>query len=365
MFTTQQQQNRDHRDDVRISLLQNQNPVQQREGIEKHIKVILDRLERDEKYDINDGSHDIEDIFDRVKSDGTLQRMFEASGIPYTNENIAERLDAANLRRVTAIANPVTFPPRVLAPHPIASFFGRVAEDDLDTQVRREMEERQQQRIDKYKGYLRSIQDGDTFATKVHTLSTGICSKFGSCFRGGFGRIKKTKNVRRKNKSHRIQSGGCTDRQKGIAAQIRTFTQGELREELNSIVHSGDSISAKSHYPSNPYIDLSNSFDSKAEDVINRAIKFIKENEHISYKNKKKILNGISQFNTITNATSTINKSTTSLSNQVTPKKTFKDAITANRMTTNAPIRRSRTSRRGRSRRGRSRRSRTSRRSRS
>ena len=158
------------------------------------------------------------------------------------------------------------------------------------------------------------------------------------------------------------QSGGCTDRQKGIAAQIRTFTQGDLREELNNIVHSGDSISAKSHHPSNPYIDLSNRFDSKAEDVINRAIKFIKENEHISYKNKKKILNGIFQFNTMTNATSTIDKSSTT-STRVTPRKSFKDATNANKMTTNAPIRRSRTSRRGRSRR--SRRSRTSRRSRS
>ena len=163
------------------------------------------------------------------------------------------------------------------------------------------------------------------------------------------------------------KSGGCTDRQKGIAAQIRTFTHGDLREELNSIVHSGDSISAKSHHPSNPYIDLSNSFDSKVEDVLNRAIKFIKENEHISYKNKKKILNGISQFNTMTNANATTfnNKSTTSLSSQVTPKKTFKDAMTANRMTTNAPIRRSRRSRRGRSRRSRRGRSRRSRRSRS
>ena len=286
--------------------------------------------------------------------------MFESSGIPYTNENIAERLDAANLRRVTAIANTVTFPPRVLAPHPIASFLGLAVEDDVATQVRNKMSGEKAERIDKYKGYLTSIQGGNTFASNVHTLSTGICSKFGSCFRGGFGRIKKTKNVRRKNKSHRIQSGGCTDRQKGIAAQIRTYTHGELREELNSIVHSGDSISAaKSHHPSNPYIDLSNSFDTKAEDVINRAIKFIKENEHISYKNKKKILNGISQFNTMTNATSTINKSSTT-STRVTPRKSFKDATNANRMTTNAPIRRSRTSRRGRSRT-----SRTSRRSRS
>ena len=160
------------------------------------------------------------------------------------------------------------------------------------------------------------------------------------------------------------QSGGCTDRQKGVAAQIRTYTHGELREELNSIVHSGDSISAaKSHHPSNPYIDLSNSFDTKAEDILNRAISFIKDNEHISYKNKKKILNGIVQFNTTTNANARTvnNKSTTTLSNQVTPKKTFKDAITANRMTTNATVK-FRRSRRNRSRRNRSR---TSRRSRS
>lgn len=154
------------------------------------------------------------------------------------------------------------------------------------------------------------------------------------------------------------QSGGCTDRQKGIAAQLRTFTNNELREELNKIVHSGDSVGAKTHHPSNEYIDLSNNFDSKAEDVINRAIKFIKENQHISYKNKKKILNGIFQFNTMTNANAkTIIHKSTMTSNQVTPKKTFKDAITINRMTTNARVR---TSRRGRSRTSRrSRRSRT------
>ena len=139
MFTSQQQQHRDHRDDVRVRLLgQYTSPDKQREAIEKYIKVRLDRLEIErENYDINDGSHDIEDIFDNIK-DGTLQRMFESSGIPYTNENIAERLDAANLRRVTALANPVTFPPRVLAPNPVASFFGRALEDDVDTQVRRE-----------------------------------------------------------------------------------------------------------------------------------------------------------------------------------------------------------------------------------
>lgn len=147
--------------------------------------------------------------------------------------------------------------------------------------------------------------------------------------------------------------GGCTDRQKGIAAQIRTFTHGDLREELNNIVHSGDSISAKTHHPSNEYIDLSNNFDSKVEDVLKKAIDFIKDNERISYKHKKKILNGIVNFNSTTNAT-TMNKSTTST--RVTPRKTFKDATNANRMTTNATVKSRRSQRnRNRSRRSRSR----------
>ena len=143
--------------------------------------------------------------------------------------------------------------------------------------------------------------------------------------------------------------GGCTDRQKGIAAQIRTFTHGDLRDELNNIVHSGDSITAKSHYPSNQYIDLSNNFDSKAENVLKKAIDFIKDNEHIGYKNKKKILNGIVNFNSTTNATTMHNKPTI-ISTRVTPQKTFKDATNAKRMTTNATVkfRRSRRSRRSR-----------------
>jgi hypothetical protein len=159
------------------------------------------------------------------------------------------------------------------------------------------------------------------------------------------------------------QSGGCTDRQKGIAAQLRTFTQGDLREELNNIVHSGDGNHAKSHHPSNDYIDLSNNYDSKAEDVLNKAIDFIKDNEKLGYKNKKKILNGIVQLNSKTNATTIYNKPTTTLS-RVTPRKTFKDATNAHRMTTNATVKSRRNQRsrsRSRSRRNRSRRSRRSR----
>jgi hypothetical protein len=159
------------------------------------------------------------------------------------------------------------------------------------------------------------------------------------------------------------QSGGCTDRQKGIAAQIRTFTNSELREELNKIVHSGDSVSAKTHHPSNEYIDLSNNFDSKAEDVINRGIDFIKNSHNIKYKQQNKILNGIVQLHSKTNATTMYNKPTTTLS-RVTPRKSFKDITsTKTRITPNASVK-SRRSRRSRNRNRRSR-SRKSRRSRS
>jgi hypothetical protein len=164
------------------------------------------------------------------------------------------------------------------------------------------------------------------------------------------------------------KSGGCTDRQKGIAAQIRTFTNSELREELNKIVHSGDSTSSKTHHPSNEYIDLSNNFDSKAEGVINRGIDFIKNSDNIKYKQKNKILNGVVQLNSKTNATTMYNKPTTTLS-RVTPRKSFKDiTATKTRITPNETTvksRRSRSRSRSRNRRSRRNQSRRSRRSRS
>ena len=162
------------------------------------------------------------------------------------------------------------------------------------------------------------------------------------------------------------KSGGCTDRQKGIAAQIRTFTNGELREELNKIVHSGDSVSSKTHHPSNEYIDLSNNFDSDAEAEINKGIEFIKNSDKIKYKQKNKILNGIVQLNSTTaNATTMYNKPFTTLS-RVTPRKSFKDITsTKTRITPNNTTVKARRSRRSRSRsRNRRSRSRKSRRSR-
>ena len=300
--------------------------------MEEYISLVLDELEEQEGFDVNDPSHDVMTVISKIKNahDRAFKRMFRGGPMyerDYNNRYIADRLDAANLKRVTERKTP-----------PPTSFwsFGSPPPNP---------------EVEKNERYFQQIQAGNTFRSKVDALPEKLC-----CFNKGgkYGKHKKTKKAG--------QSGGCTDRQKGIAAQIRTFTHGDLREELNNIVHSGDGNHAKSHHPSNDYIDLSNNYDSKAEDVLNKAIDFIKDNDKVGYKHKKKILNGIVQLNSKTNATTTYNKLTTL--SRVTPRKTFKDAINAHRMTTNATVksRRSRTSRsRSRTRRNRSRRNRRSR----
>ena len=151
--------------------------------------------------------------------------MFEISGIPYTNENIAEILDAANLRRIEDIIREIEGSPwfeqkqRVLEPHFFSAAVSKVkkafTEDDIvDVQEEEKREDIEQQRLDKYKRYLESITTyRNTFARRVRTLPAGVSS---NCITqgGGFGRVKKTKkkvrrskrkykNVHRKNKSHR------------------------------------------------------------------------------------------------------------------------------------------------------------------
>ena len=207
----------------RIRLLEHDG-VNQRQTIETYIYDKLVRFDTIEKYDINDPTHNISDIFSKIE-DRFLKQMFDSSRIPYTNENIAAILDAANLRRVKKIIAEIrgsswfTKRERVLDPHPFSAALSKVTDylirDVVDVEEEERMDREKQQRLDKYNGYLVSIEGGNTFASRVHTLPTGVCSKFScSMLGGGFGRVKKTKkkvrrskrkykNVRRKNKSHR------------------------------------------------------------------------------------------------------------------------------------------------------------------
>lgn len=63
------------------------------------------------------------------------------------------------------------------------------------------------------------------------------------------------------------QSGGASTYQKGQAAELRTYTNGKVRKQLNQIVHSGDKKPKKG----NKFIDPTNSYDPKAQKVINKA----------------------------------------------------------------------------------------------
>ena len=209
--------------DSRIRFLKHLDSDKQKETIETYIYDIIRSLDRIHKYDINDPRHSIADIFSKIKNEN-LRQMFEISRIPYTNENIAEILDAANLRRVNDIIREIEGSPwfeqkqRVLEPHFFSAAVSKVkkafTEDIVDVQEEEKRDNIEQQRLDKYKRYLESITTyHNTFARRVRTLPADVSSK---CITqgGGFGRVKKTKkkvrrskrkykNVHRKNKSHR------------------------------------------------------------------------------------------------------------------------------------------------------------------
>jgi len=209
--------------DSRIRLLKHLDSDKQKETIETYIYDIIRSLDRIHKYDINDPKHSIADIFSKIKNEN-LEKMFEISGIPYTNENIAKILDAANLRRIKDIIREIEGSPwfqqkqRVLEPNPFspAAVLSKVKnafnKDVVDVQEEEKGDDIEQQRLDKYKRYLESITKyHNTFARRVRTLPADAgCIMQG----GGFGRVKKTKkkarrskrkykNVHRKNKSHR------------------------------------------------------------------------------------------------------------------------------------------------------------------
>jgi|32_taG_2_1085360.scaffolds.fasta_scaffold40651_2 hypothetical protein len=62
---------------------------------------------------------------------------------------------------------------------------------------------------------------------------------------------------------------GADFKQKGRAAEMRTYVWGEMRRSLNEIVHSGDAQPR----PENKFKDPKNLYDPKAQAVINAAEK--------------------------------------------------------------------------------------------
>lgn len=113
----------------------------------------------------------------------------------------------------------------------------------------------------------------------------------------------KTKKQYRRNVKKRVV-GGSSYEQKGIAAQLRPSTphNSVLRKKLNEIVHSGDFYESKDR---NSFLNLDNDFDSQAEEILNEAVDYIKNQKDLNTKIKKRVLNGILPIQTIATTTAT------------------------------------------------------------
>jgi hypothetical protein len=66
--------------------------------------------------------------------------------------------------------------------------------------------------------------------------------------------------------------GGATALQKGLSAEMRSYTRPPLQHELNQIIHSNDAPHTKFGQTPNAYRDFTNSFDPKAQRAIDRSI---------------------------------------------------------------------------------------------
>jgi hypothetical protein len=73
-----------------------------------------------------------------------------------------------------------------------------------------------------------------------------------------------------------------------------------LRKKLNEIVHSGDFYESKDR---NSFLNLDNDFDSQAQEILNEAVDYVKNNKDLNTKIKKRVLNGILPIQTTATTT--------------------------------------------------------------
>jgi hypothetical protein len=127
-------------------------------------------------------------------------------------------------------------------------------------------------------------------------------------------------NVKKRNSKHiKHAVGGSSYEQKGIAAQLRASTphNSVLRKKLNEIVHSGDFYESKDR---NGFLNLENDFDSQAEEILNEAVDYVKNQKDLNTKIKKRILHGILPIQTT--ATTVTNHTNSNTKTFRTPTKT-------------------------------------------
>jgi hypothetical protein len=69
--------------------------------------------------------------------------------------------------------------------------------------------------------------------------------------------------------------GGATALQKGLSAEMRSYTRPPLQHDLNQIIHSNDAPHTKFGQTPNAFRDFTNSFDPKAQKKIEKAIQVL------------------------------------------------------------------------------------------
>ena len=109
----------------------------------------------------------------------------------------------------------------------------------------------------------------------------------------------------------RAYLGGSSYQQKGVAAQLRSSAphNSALRKKLNEIVHSGDFYASKEQ---NRFLNLNNDFDPEANEVLNDAVDYIKDNKILNTNIKKRVLEGILPITTSTSSFTLTNSQKTS-----------------------------------------------------
>jgi hypothetical protein len=147
--------------------------------------------------------------------------------------------------------------------------------------------------------------------------------------------IKKyRRSLKKRNSKHKKYTvGGSSYEQKGIAAQLRPSTphNSVLRKKLNEIVHSGDFYESKDR---NRFLNLENDFDPQAEETLNEAVDYIKNQKDLNTKIKKRVLNGIIPIQTTATTTASTHTNSRVKSNKTktssTPTKTSLNTISNN-----------------------------------
>ena len=135
----------------------------------------------------------------------------------------------------------------------------------------------------------RAVSQSDPTTTAPAKKKAGRPKKYATAEEAKEAKKVKTieSNNRRREAKKKGVVGGATSKQKGISAEIRGRLDNipshdryaiQIKDQLSNIIHSAD-LNPK---PSNPYKDITNSFDPKAEKTISKALDLLHQDAKVA-----------------------------------------------------------------------------------